>query len=320
MSRLANISLVQLQYLVALEKHRHFIRAAESCSVTQPTLSMQIKKLEAELGVILFDRSKQPIIPTDVGLMIVEQAKSILRETQRIEDMLQSYKGEVSGDLHLGVIPTISPYLMPHLISNIRKMYPEIRLHVKEMLTEDIIAALLADQLDVGILSTPLHQERIAERPLFYEEFHVYMHPSHPAYEHRRVSVEDLLSDQLWLLSEGNCFRNQTINLCAMREEDLIDNMFDYESGSLETLMRIVDMEGGATIIPEWGSIDLSDQALINMRRTLDDSMVREVSMVYSRNYAKARLLDALEEVCDASVPKQLKDNKGKEVVDIELQ
>lgn len=320
MSRLANISLVQLQYLVALEKYRHFIRAAESCHVTQPTLSMQIKKLEEELGVVLFDRSKQPIIPTDVGTLIVEQAKSILRETQRIEDMLQAYKGSVSGDLYLGVIPTVSPYLMPHLISNIRKLYPEVKLHVKEMLTEDIIEDLQKDQLDVGILSTPLNFERIAERPLFYEEFHVYMHPDHPAYDHKRVSVEDLLSDQLWLLSEGNCFRNQTINLCALREEDMKENMLDYESGSLETLMRIVDMEGGATIIPEWGSINLSENAHNNMRRTIDDTMVREVSMVYSRNYAKARLLDALEEVCLASVPEQLKSNQGKAIVDIQLQ
>jgi len=317
MSRIANISLVQLEYLVALDKHRHFIRAAEACYVTQPTLSMQIKKLESELDVKLFDRSRQPIIPTDVGRLVVDQAKKILLETTRVDGILQEYKGTVIGDLYIGIIPTISPYLMPYLISNISKMYPGIRLHVKELLTEDILSNLAKDQLDLGILSTPLNMDGIVETPLFFEKFLVYMNPEHVAFHKSAISAYDLLEDKLWLLSEGNCFRNQSINLCSLGDQDLQQSSFDYESGSLETLMRIVDMEGGATIIPEWASLDASAEKRARMRFTDEEDMVREVGMIYSRNFAKARLIEALEEVIKTCVPEALKENEGKQVVDI---
>jgi len=317
MARIANISLVQLEYLVALDKHRHFIRAAEACFVTQPTLSMQIKKLESELDVKLFDRSRQPIIPTDVGKLVIDQAKKILNETIRVDEILQAYKGTVNGDLYIGIIPTISPYLMPYLISNIGKMYPGIRLHVKELLTEDILSKLGSDQLDLGILSTPLDMEGIIERPLFYEKFLVYMNPSHVSFEKTSISAFDLLEGKLWLLSEGNCFRNQSINLCSLKDLDLNQSTLDYESGSLETLMRIVDMEGGATIIPEWASLDAKDEIKQRMRPIAEKDMVREVGMIYTRNFAKARLIQALEEVIAVCVPEALRENEGKEVVDI---
>lgn len=308
--------MIQLEYLVALDKHRHFIRAAEASYVTQPTLSMQIKKLERELGVKLFDRSRQPIVPTDVGVLIIEQARKILNETARVEEILQSYKGTVSGDLHIGIIPTVSPYLMPYLINRIGKKYPEIRLHVKELLTEEILQRLQSDELDLGILSTPLHLDGIIERPLFYEKFFVYLHKSHPTYTKSAVSPEELLDDKLWLLSEGNCFRNQTINLCAFEELNTSEHMFDYESGSLETLMRIVDMEGGATIIPQWASLELSKEKSKNLREVAGRDMVREVSMVYTRNFVKARLIEALSDVISVSLPQPLIENKGLTIVE----
>ncbi|MFT5480230.1 MAG: LysR family hydrogen peroxide-inducible transcriptional activator, partial [Bacteroidia bacterium] len=205
MSRIANISLIQLEYLVALDEHRHFIKAAESCFVTQPTLSMQIKKLEEELGVLLFDRSKQPILPTDIGVLVVKQAKEVLNETRRIDNILQEYKGTVKGDIFLGIIPTISPYLMPHLISKLSKTYPELRLHVRELMTHEIIHELEEDHLDVGIVSTPLDSDRIEERPIFYERFCFYFNPKHPAYNNPSTVTKDILLDKMWLLSEGNC-------------------------------------------------------------------------------------------------------------------
>lgn len=314
---MANISLVQLQYLVALDEHRHFIKAAESCFVTQPTLSMQIKKLEEELEVKLFDRGKQPIIPTDVGVKVIEQAKKVLNETRKIENILLEYKGKVSGDLNVGIIPTVSPYLMPHLIRNISKRYPDIRLNVRELMTEEIISLLQKDHLDLGIVATPLHEDGIVERPVFYEEFCLYLNPNHPAYDQKEVETKQLLEDKLWLLSEGNCFRDQAVNLCSLRHSASLKNTFNYESGSIETLIRIVNMEGGATVIPEWATLDLRQEDKRNVRTVHGGNSVREVSMIYTRNFAKAKLSEAFFDSLKASVPIQLRENKGKHVIGV---
>lgn len=317
MSRIANISLVQLQYLVALDEHRHFIKAAQSCFVTQPTLSMQIKKLEEELGVKLFDRGKQPIIPTDVGVLVVEQAKQVLNETKKIENILLEYKGKVTGDLNVGIIPTISPYLMPHLISNISKKYPDVRLNVRELMTEEIIGLLQKDHLDVGIVATPLEIEGMVERPIFYEKFCLYLNPDHPAYDMDEVDAKQLLEDKLWLLSEGNCFRDQAVNLCSLRHEQALKNTFNYESGSIETLIRIVNLEGGATVIPEWASLDLKPEDRKNIRKVHGGESVREVSLIFTRNFAKAKLTDAFFNVLQASVPPQLKRNVKENILSL---
>lgn len=316
MTRIANLSLVQLQYLTALDEHRHFIKAAQSCFVTQPTLSMQIKKLEEELEVKLFDRSKQPIIPTDVGILVIEQAKKVLNETRKIENILLEYKGKVTGDLNVGIIPTISPYLMPQLISQISKRYPEIRLNVRELMTEDIVSLLQKDHLDVGIVATPLEIEGMVEKPIFYERFCLYLNPNHPAYDLDEVDAKMLLEDKLWLLSEGNCFRDQAVNLCALRHSSALKNSFNYESGSIETLIRIVNLEGGATVIPEWASLDLKPEEKKHIRSVRGNS-VREVSLIFTRNFAKAKLSEAFYSTLQACVPAQLRKNTGKKVVGV---
>jgi LysR family transcriptional regulator, hydrogen peroxide-inducible genes activator len=314
MPRIANLSLVQLQYLTALDEHRHFIKAAQSCFVTQPTLSMQIKKLEEELEVKLFDRSKQPIIPTDVGVLIIEQAKNVLNETRKIENILLEYKGKVSGDLNVGIIPTISPYLMPPLISHISKRFPEIRLNVRELMTEEIVNLLQKDHLDVGIVATPLEIDGMVEKPIFYEQFCLYLNPNHPAYDREEIDAKMLLEDKLWLLSEGNCFRDQAVNLCALRHSSALKNTFNYESGSIETLIRIVNLEGGATVIPEWASLDLKPEDKKHIRPVRGNS-VREVSLIYTRNFAKAKLSEAFYSTLQASVPAQLRKNTDKQIL-----
>lgn len=311
-----NISLIQLEYLVALDQHRHFVNAAKASFVTQPTLSMQIKKLEEELGVLLFDRSKQPIIPTDAGKLIIEQAKNILRETRKIEDILLGYQGKISGDLTMGIIPTVSSFLVPHLLGNFSKAYPEVSLHIKELHTDQIIKLLDDDHLDVGILATPLHNDSLDERPVFYEKFLLYLNPNHPAFGKKPIAASDLMQDKLWLLSQGNCFRNQSVNLCALQDK-MDNNTFDYESGSLDTLKKIVDIEGGATVLPEWASFDLCKDNVRNLHQLEDDNTVREISIVYSRNFAKSRLVDTLEEMIKKSVPPQLISKRGNKVMEI---
>jgi LysR family transcriptional regulator, hydrogen peroxide-inducible genes activator len=311
-----NISLIQLEYLVALDEHRHFVNAAKASFVTQPTLSMQIKKLEEELGILLFDRSKQPIIPTDAGKLIVAQAKSILRETRKIEDILLGYQEKISGDLTIGIIPTVSSFLVPHLLGNFSKSYPEVQLHIKELHTDQIVKLIDDDHLDVGILATPLHIDFLAERPVFYEKFLLYLNPSHPAYGKKPLTAKDLMDDKLWLLSQGNCFRNQSVNLCALQAK-MDNNSFDYESGSLDTLKKIVDIEGGATVLPEWATYDLCSDNVKNLHHLEDDDTVREISIVYSRNFAKSRLVNTLEEMVKKSTPPKLISKRGNKVMEI---
>lgn len=313
-----NISLIQLEYIVALDEYRHFIKAADACHVTQPTLSMQIKKMEDELGVLLFDRSRKPLIPTDVGMIIVEQGRQILRETRKIENVLLEYKNTVSGELKIGIIPTISPYLMPHVIKSIADQFPEIRIRVKEMQTDQIVHGLRNDHIDVGIAATPIHEDTIQEKPLFQERFMLYLHPSHPAYHKKELDTSDLLQAPLWLLSEGNCFRNQSVRICSLDKVNRNRGNLIYESGSLETLKRVVDIEGGATVLPQWAVLELFPEESEHVRGLKGDNSARQVSLVTTRNFAKMRLLSTLEGIIISVLPEPLKSNNDLFVMDIE--
>lgn len=312
-----NISLIQIQYLIALDEHRNFIKAADASFVTQPTLSMQIKKLEEELGVRLFDRSKQPIEPTVIGKRIIEQAKLIYKETAYIENILKEFTGEVSGTLKIGVLPTISNALIPKLISQIAQHYPDLKLHISEMLTNEIVEDLSQNKIDVGIISTPLHNASLIEKPLYVEKFRLYLNPKHPAYSKRALDVSDLLEDKIWLLSEGNCFRTQSINLCTLPEESLNHLALNYESGNLQTLKKVVDLEGGATIMPEWEAAELDDESLNNVRALTSDNAGREVGLVYTKYYAKGGVIDKLEEMIMRSLPNYIRDNKNLEIIEM---
>ena len=317
MSRLPNVTLIQLEYLVALDKHRHFIQAAESSFVTQPTLSMQIKKLEESLDVKLFDRSRQPIVPTEIGKAIIEQAKTIINETQRLENVLLRHTDSVIGELHIGIIPTVAPYIMPLFIHRINKTYPELTLHVREMMTHEIIDAIMESEIDLGLLATPLDQSKLEEKPVFYEGFCAYLHPSHPFYGEKELPITALLEDRLWLLSEGNCFRTQTLNLCGAGTKQSTGVNLSYESGSLDTLMRIVNMEGGGTIIPQWASLLLPEEFKKHMRPISDVEDVREVSLVHKTSFSKERLTEAVLETLKSCVPPELKQNDSGQVVPI---
>jgi LysR family hydrogen peroxide-inducible transcriptional activator len=312
MSRLPNVTLIQLEYLVALDKYRHFIQAAEASFVTQPTLSMQIKKLEESLDVKLFDRSRQPIVPTEIGKAIIEQAKTIINETRRLEDVLLRHTDSVIGELHIGIIPTVAPYIMPLFIHRINKAYPDLTLHVKEMMTHEIIEALKKSDLDLGLLATPLDSDNLKEKPIFYEGFCAYLHPTHPFYREKDLPITALLEDRLWLLSEGNCFRTQTLNLCGAGIKQSTGVNLSYESGSLDTLMRIVNMEGGGTIIPQWASLQLPEEFKKHMRPISDVEDVREVSLVHKASYSKERLTEAVLETLKSCVPPEIqKKNPG---------
>ena len=235
-------SLVQLEYIVAVDTYQQFSIAADKCFVTQPTLSMQIKKLENDLDVIIFDRSKQPVIPTEIGKKIIEQARLILAESKKINEIVQSSKQTVSGELKIGIIPSVAPYL-------------EVK--IKELITEDILEELDKELLDVGIISTPVPSGGFNEVPLYYEQVFIYCHPSHPFYSKKNITLKELSEQNVWLLSQGHCFRSQVINICALKDNSA-QLPFSYESASIETLIKMVDKEGGLTLIPELAIKDLT--------------------------------------------------------------
>ena len=306
------ITLTQLEYIVAIDEYRHFATAAEKCFVTQPTLSMQIKKLEDELGVIIFDRSRQPVVPTDLGAKLIEQARMTLSATQRIKEIIQEEQQEVEGTLKIGIIPTLAPYLLPVFIGPYIRKYPAVKVEVEELVSEEIIRRLKRDMLDVGLFVTPYHDEKIVERPVFYEEMLVYAHPDSELLKKKEVGHEDIVTSDVWMLGNGHCFRNQVVNLCEMSASQHKNLPFEFESNSLETLMRIVDVEGGFTLIPELALQYMSPEKKKQVRSIANTKPLREVSVIYSRHFTKQRLITLLCDEIKSVVPAHmLKRDRG---------
>ena len=306
------ITLTQLEYIVAIDEYRHFATAAEKCFVTQPTLSMQIKKLEDELGVNIFDRSRQPVVPTDLGAKLIEQARMTLSATQRIKEIIQEEQQEVEGTLKIGIIPTLAPYLLPVFIGPYIRKYPAVKVEVEELVSEEIIRRLKRDMLDVGLFVTPYHDEKIVERPVFYEEMLVYAHPDSELLKKKEVGHEDIVTSDIWMLGNGHCFRNQVVNLCEMSASQHKNLPFEFESNSLETLMRIVDVEGGFTLIPELALQYMSPEKKKQVRSIANTKPLREVSVIYSRHFTKQRLITLLCDEIKSVVPAHmLKRDRG---------
>lgn len=313
-----NVSLVQLEYVLALSTYGSFVAAAQHCHVTQPTLSMQLKKLEEELGVLLFDRSKQPLMPTFVGTKVVEQARAALHEVNKIAEIISEAKGVIKGELHIGIIPTLSPYLLPLFIGEFSRKYPGVQLYIQDLQTEDILSRIKKDQLDVGILVTPTKDAAVQEKPLFYEEFYAYLHARLAGlWPQNSIEIEELLKERLWVLEEGNCFRNQTFNLCSLNQLSYKDLYFRYESGNLHTLVKMVDHEGGATLLPQLAANDLPEKRKEQLRFIGRTHPVREVSLVYSRRYAKIGLIQKLEEEILRHLPQEVMSNSPENIVEI---
>ena len=307
------ISIIQLEYIVAVDTYRHFVKAAEKCFVTQPTLSMQIKKLEEDLGVTIFDRSKQPIIPTAIGKKVIEQARITLAESRKIEEIVMDYSNSVGGEITLGIIPSLAPYLLPLFIGNFKRKYPDVKVRIVEMLTDDLIDQLKKDLVDGAVLVSPLNEPGIVEKPLFYEEMLFMVNMTHALARSPKVRVKDLASPDLWLLKSGHCFRSQVMNLCNY-QTDMESSHLEYDSGSLETIKKLVETEGGFTLIPELSAENKGEGVMI--RPIEDMSPLREVSFVYTRNYSKKKIIRLLAEEIQDSVPKSLLNKDRGQVVE----
>ncbi len=296
------MNLQQMEYIVALDKYRHFVLAAEACGVTQPTLSAMIQKLEEELDVKLFNRGRKNITPTDIGEKIIRQATIVLNETQRIKEVVADEAGSMSGSLRLGVLPTIAPYLIPDFIARFRKTYPLVNLHIEEKGNQSLVHDLRFGELDAAITTTPKEMEGLLEIPVYVEKFVAYFSPICDK-ARQCIAQGKLPPEQMWILKEGHCLPNGFLNACENKE---IGNHI-YEAGSIETLVRIVDKNGGYTVIPELHLASLTDAQKQNIQylQTTPPAQ-REVSILIKEDFIRERLMNGVLETLKAIIPAEM--------------
>lgn len=299
------MTLTQLSYIVAVAKHRHFGAAAESCFVTQPTLSMQVQKLEEELGIEIFDRSHQPISTTPLGAALVEQAQVVLAEADKLKALSAEEVDVIADVLKVGIIPTLSPTLAPKVVDWFSRHHPKTEIFLEELQTKDLMARLKDGSIDLGLVVTPLEDPHLIEKPLFYEPFYLYVAPDHPISKLKSVTPDSLHMDDLWLLTEGHCFRDQALKVCGERKRRKTTSRAMFESGSLETLRKMVDRSGGYTLIPALTLEDLDEsRRKKQVREFVAPAPSREVSLVHSRVYKRRATLEALSQAVREGLPK----------------
>lgn len=290
------MTITQLYYVLAVAEHQNFTKAAEKCFVTQPTLSMQIQKLEDQLDIQIFDRSKKPIELTEVGKKIVLQAKNIVNEADRIKDIVDQQKGFVGGEFRLGIIPTIMPTLLPMFLKTFIKRYPKVKLKIEELTTDEIIQRINDGHLDAAIAATPLENELIKERPLYYEPFVSYIPKGHRLASKEKIDTTDLEIEDMLLLEDGHCFRDGVINLCkSFKQQD--DDNFQLESGSIEMLVKLSNEGLGMTLLPYLNTLDIKEAEKSNLHHFNDPVPAREVSIIYHKSELKMQIIDALHTV-----------------------
>jgi LysR family hydrogen peroxide-inducible transcriptional activator len=311
-------TLTQLVYAVAVDRHRHFAHAAAACGVTQPTLSMQIAKLERSLGILLFDRTHTPLTVTEQGALVLDQARATLREAARVQELAHTEPGVIGGELRIGVIPTLAPYLLPRVVQQLRLRHPALELVVEERITDDVLGAIRRDELDAGIIASEVDTPGLVERPLFNEPFVGYISAGHRLAHRRWIAPADLSLDDLWLLSEGHCFRMQALQLCEQRARQrgrsarttapIACTTARFESGNLETLKRLVENGDGMTLLPALAAKDLQTAAARRrLRHFRNPAPSREVRLVHHRGALKALLLTAFVTTLLDSLPTDLR-------------
>lgn len=297
------MTLQQMEYVIALDSERNFVKAATKCFVTQPTLTMQVKKLEDEIDLMLFDITKKPLEPTSEGVHFIAQCRDVLHEVAILKQLVSSEKDSINGVFKIGIIPTLAPYIMPQFLENFNKNYPNSKLQIKEMQTLDIIKAIKSDTLDIGIMVTPLDEPALKEIPLFYEPFLFYHGKTNPFADKEKIAISDLENKTVLLLEEGHCFRNQALQIC--KNHSTADELgFEYCSGTIETLKNMVKRDMGFTLVPKL-AINESDKGFY---QTFEDpEPVREVSLVTHKSFNRIKLLQAFQDQFNATVPDSLK-------------
>ena len=292
------MTLTQLSYMIAVAEAGNFTVAAEQVFVTQPTLSMQIQKLEDELGVQIFNRTKKPIRLTKVGEQILEQARNILAEAKRMDDIVAQEKGYIGGEFKLGIIPTVMPTLLPMFLNTFINKHPKINLKIQELNTDSIITQLKEGKIDAGIAATPLKYDNIEERPLYYEPFVGYIPEQHRLNMVEQLSQEDLHDENILVLEEGHCFRNQALSFCSLKK----NNAFDLKSGSFETLINLSNEGLGMTLVPYLNTLTLSRENKAKLKHFQDPPPAREISLVFPKSQLKIQIIDALQKTIEGII------------------
>mgnify|MGYP000631734866 CR=1 FL=1 len=298
------MTLQQLEYILAVNQFRHFAKAAEYCRVTQPTLSAMIQKLEEELDTRIFDRSQQPVCPTPVGIHIIEQAQNILVQANRIKNIIEEEKHSLTGIFKLGILPTVAPYLLPRFFPQLMKKYPDLDIRVVEMKTNDIKKALQTGEIDAGIVASLAGMEELQQTPLFYEQFFAYVSREDALFNNEVIRTSDLNGEQLWLLDEGHCFRDQLMRFCQMEKVKV--RQAAYRLGSLETFMRMVESGNGITFIPELATLQLSKEQKELVRPFAIPKPTREIVFVTRKDFIRHTVAGILIESIKKAVPKEM--------------
>ena len=298
------MTLQQLEYIVAVYRTRHFVKAAEACGVTQPTLSAMIQKLEAELDVKLFERSSQQVMPTAIGKVVVEQAWKVLNRARKLKDIVAEEKKSLTGTFRLGILPTIAPYLLPRFFPRLMRENSSLEIRVVEMKTSDIRRAIDRGEIDAAVMVDTGDLDDYALTTLFYEQFLAYVSPSDQLSAKKSIKTSDLSNELLWLLDEGHCFRDQLVKYCQLKAAKTSQSA--YSLGSIETFMRIVENGQGMTFIPELATMQLTPTQKELVRPFAIPIPTREVVMATSKAFVRQSLLNMIVGQIRKSVPEKM--------------
>jgi LysR family transcriptional regulator, hydrogen peroxide-inducible genes activator len=312
------MTITQMEYIVAVDKFGSFVTAADKCNVTQPTLSMQIQKLEDEFGVKLFDRNHHPVATTLIGTQIIDQVRNVLFEVNKVKEIITSKNDGSKGKLNIALLPTLAPYILPKMLNEFMDRFPEVELQIFELTTENIIKLIKEEKIDFGILATPLHDKDLKETPIFYEQFVAYLSDNHPLLGQKSIATTDLDINELWTLNDEHCMHFQAINLCEgnVRNRDKVQ--LQYQTGTINSLVKMVENNGGCTILPELCIEDFYEHQLENIRYFVSPEPVREVSLVHSRYFVKNKIANAFMQIMIKHIPENMQaKSKNKKIMEI---
>lgn len=309
----------RLKYFIELCRVRSFSRAAENLTISQPGLSLQIQKLEEEFGHCLVDRNSKPLGITEEGELFLGKAIKITQLVDDLHKLSLEIDDAIAGQIRIGIIPTLSPYLIPMVMEQVSKVYPKLKVEVVELITEDILDQLNFNELDAGIISTPIQSAAVSTIPLFYEKFYLYVSENHSLYEQDRIKQQEVPNDELWYLTEGNCFQNQMNSVCPIPSFDMVNSNFRYISSSIESLKRMVEAKGGITFIPELATLNVSSEYEDLIKSFEAPEPHREISLIFLKNRGMKKLVNAFMEMVLEAIPKRMKEKPGNLPLDTKL-